>query len=167
MATLVVEDGTGLANANVYLSVADADTYHADRGNSAWAALTTAQKQAGLLYATTQIDVSYSWKGYLADPDQALEWPRLSSDDTEGRVTDNEVPDKIKQATAELALLHQTSALNATYSRGGRVKRQKVGIIEREFFEDAPEGVTTPFIDKLVANFITTGSTSTREITRA
>jgi hypothetical protein len=34
---LIVEDGTGLANAESYVSVADATTYHANIGNTAWA----------------------------------------------------------------------------------------------------------------------------------
>ena len=42
--SLIVEDGTGLAGAESYVSVTDADTYHDKRGNTAWATLTTAQK---------------------------------------------------------------------------------------------------------------------------
>jgi len=34
--SIVVEDGTGLATAETYISVADATTYHTARGNSAW-----------------------------------------------------------------------------------------------------------------------------------
>ena len=34
--SLIVEDGTGLATAEAYISVADATTYHAARGNSTW-----------------------------------------------------------------------------------------------------------------------------------
>jgi hypothetical protein len=37
----VVEDGTGLANATSYLSVADADAYHSDLGHADWVGLST------------------------------------------------------------------------------------------------------------------------------
>ena len=33
---LIVEDGSGVAGADSYLSVADADGHHADRGNAGW-----------------------------------------------------------------------------------------------------------------------------------
>ena len=36
---LIVEDGTGLANAESYVSVADATTYHTNYGNTAWTAI--------------------------------------------------------------------------------------------------------------------------------
>ena len=38
---LVVEDGTGLATANSYATVATADAYHALRGNSTWVGIST------------------------------------------------------------------------------------------------------------------------------
>ena len=50
--TLVIEDGTGKSNAESYISVADADTYHSNRGNTDWAALTTAEKERLLRIAT-------------------------------------------------------------------------------------------------------------------
>ncbi len=34
--SLIVEDGTGLSTAESYISVADATTYHTDRGNATW-----------------------------------------------------------------------------------------------------------------------------------
>lgn len=52
---LIVEDGTGLADAESYLSVADADTYHADRNNEAWQDYSTAEKEAALRKATQYI----------------------------------------------------------------------------------------------------------------
>ena len=50
--SLVVEDGTGKADAESYISVADADTYHSNRGNTDWAALTTTEKEQLLRGAT-------------------------------------------------------------------------------------------------------------------
>jgi len=48
--TLIVEDGTVVPNADSYLSVADADTYHQTRGNGAWFALT------GVIDGLVQVD---------------------------------------------------------------------------------------------------------------
>ena len=155
--TLVVETGDGLSNATSYISVADADSYFSDRNNSAWAALTTAQKEAGLLYATTTLDTQYKWDGYKKTSTQALDWPRISAEDGNGDLVENQVPVKIKQACCELALLHQTGALNSTFDRGGSVKREKVGSVEVEYFDGAPAGKTYPFIDNLVAEYQSSG----------
>ena len=66
--TLVVEDGTGLADANSYIASADADTYWANRANAAWAALDDDAKAAALIQATQYLDARYSFKGcQLAD----------------------------------------------------------------------------------------------------
>ena len=50
---MVVEDGTGLSNADSFVSVAYADTYFSTRGVSAWASLTN--KEALLIKATDYI----------------------------------------------------------------------------------------------------------------
>ena len=53
--TLIVEDGTGLANAESYVSVADATTYHANIGNTAWAAITSDATKEQLATANKMI----------------------------------------------------------------------------------------------------------------
>ncbi len=52
--TFVVEDGTGLANANAYIAVAFADSYFADRGIQKWADVTDASlKQQAIVQRIT------------------------------------------------------------------------------------------------------------------
>ena len=76
--SLIVEDGTGLANAESLCSVADADTIHAARGNTAWAALTTPQKEQNLRKGTDYMTGKYTTlrAGYRRLATQALDWPR-------------------------------------------------------------------------------------------
>ena len=74
---LVVEDGTGLSTAESYISVADADTYHSDRGNALWTG-TDAVKEEALRQATEYLDATYDWKGSISLTTQALNWPRGS-----------------------------------------------------------------------------------------
>lgn len=82
---LVVEDGTGLPNAEAYSSVADADTYHAGHGApAAWTASTTAEKEDGLRIGCGEyMQPVYGtlWKGHKNDVDtnQALDWPRMNA----------------------------------------------------------------------------------------
>ena len=73
---LIVEDGTGLQNSESYISVSSADDYHAKRGNTAWAALDAAAKEAFLRRGTEYIDTVYTFKGHRLKHDQALAWPR-------------------------------------------------------------------------------------------
>lgn len=51
-----------LPNYNSFASIAAADSYHAARDNTAWAALNTAQKQAHLIKATDYIASHYAFK---------------------------------------------------------------------------------------------------------
>lgn len=156
--SLVVEDGTGLATAESYISVADAATYLTAAYGTApasWTAATTATKEAALRAAARWIDARYSWPGQclVLDPAQALAWPRAGAIDREGRTVDAaSVPQRIKDSTCEAAILHLAGTLVTTSrDRGGMVKRVKVGELEKEYADGAPGGRTYPWIDQLLA----------------
>ena len=71
--TVTVEDGTGVADANSYASVAQADNYFASRPrSSSWTPLTDDQKGQYLIHATRLLDASVIWSGEKVDDDQAL-----------------------------------------------------------------------------------------------
>lgn len=142
---LVVEDGTGLPNAESYISVADADTYHGGLATSdEWTALTVLQKEAALRLATSYMDGAYRWKGSIVRATQALDWPRQDVVDDEGRqIAENAVPIAVREACAELALQNHRQALNQSTTLSGVVRRQRVGPIEREFFEAGQQSVRT------------------------
>lgn len=148
----VVEDGTGLSTATAYCSVDDADTYHTLHGApSAWTNATTAQKEAAIMAATVYMDATFSWKGEVTSTDQALGWPRDGVVDGEDRDVDSDiVPTRVQDCCAYLALQHINSALDQTYSRGGAIKRQKVGTLEIEYMSGAPTGTTTPYATQIV-----------------
>ena len=137
----IVETGSGVSNATSFTSVAYADAYHDDRNNAAWAGLSTDVKQGLLIQATDYLHNAavYPWKGKPATTSQALAWPRTGVTETYGNpVASNVVPDKVQQATADLALIANTQTLQpvaATAAAG--VKRRKVDVIEIEYFQDA------------------------------
>lgn len=104
---IVVEDGTGLATAVSYLSVADADTHHTARGNGQWTDLSTAEKEQALVRATDYIDKRFGrkFRGQKINRTQGLEWPRGAATDNDGfAVGYDEVPAQLEKATAEYAL---------------------------------------------------------------
>lgn len=108
MDALVVEDGSGKTNADAYCSVQDADTYHANRGNVAWASASSDQKTAAIRNATAYIDATFTFKGtkvHLNQPAQALAWPRYGMRDEDHIVWDNVWPvPRLLAATCEAAL---------------------------------------------------------------
>ena len=56
---MIPEDGTGLANANAYVSVEFADEYFSARGNQTWAGLGSADKEAAIIKATDYLEAVY------------------------------------------------------------------------------------------------------------
>jgi len=108
---LVVEDGTGKTDADSYLSLTDADSYNLAHSASAlWIAATEAVKEKALRLATQYLDVRYAglWKGAKCSDAQSLAWPRIwaeKSDTYDSAYYDSDaIPQKLKDATAELAL---------------------------------------------------------------
>lgn len=128
---LVVEDGTGLDNAESYLSVNDADSYFETmRGDASeyasdWLSDTTTDpiKEACLRWATKLIDKLWRWDGQKSTTTQKLRWPRSYVYDDEGdQVEGDEIPDDLKWAVAEQA--------RALLVEAGRVDDQETGLTE-------------------------------------
>lgn len=137
---LIVEDGTGLANAESFASVAEADAYHAKRGNAAWAALTEQVKEQLLIKATDYVENTFaaSWTGVSLGLTQALSWPRRYAP-IAGYVNTfySGVPKALKEATIELALIANSTPLMPTTTERGK-KRVKLGSMEVEYDGEAP-----------------------------
>lgn len=150
----IIEDGTGIANANGYVSVAFVDTYALDRGFTAWTGA-DAVKEAAIVRATDHIDRVYGarFKGIKSTDAQGLQWPR-----TDAWTKDDyqllRVPAALQNATAEYAIRallygvltpdapplnpRQTLTTGATLPKVGvgsgalTMTRTKVGPIETE-----------------------------------
>jgi hypothetical protein len=138
---LVVEDGTGIADAESYLSVADADSYHAAAGNAAWPASgSEPEKEQALRRATRYITGKYRgrWPGErVKGRAQGLDWPRIEAYDSEGLwIDDDIVPPEVENATAEAALreFQQPGSLTPDEVSTAQIKRtrDKLGPLETE-----------------------------------
>lgn len=147
---IVVEDGTGLTNAQSYTSVAEFKTYHDARGND-YSSYADAAIEYALVKATDYIDRRWgrAFKGYREFPDnpQKLSFPRVYVYDWDGRVIEG-IPTKLKEATSEYAWRALSGDLwpDPTYSLGGILRRvrEKVGPIETEteYSGDSPSAST-------------------------
>ena len=157
-----VEDGTIVTGANSFVTVAYADTYHGDRGNTAWTG-TDAVKEAALIKATDYIEQVYQsrWVGYLVDSDQPLSWPRTYNIHGSFHVDfdiSGDIPDRLKQAVCILALEALSDDLNPVLDRA--VKREKVDVIEVEYMDHASERKKRPAIDGLLRAYLRGGTMS-------
>jgi hypothetical protein len=164
---LVVEDGTGKTNADSYLSLTDADAYHLIHSvSAAWASATEAVKEKALRLATQYLDVRYNglWKSYRTNETQALAWPRAYVQDSDGYYLDSdEMPQRLKDATAELALrVVEGDTLLDDISKPGVISSSSisVGPISKSITYSGGYNQVKkyPLIDGLVKQFISTGT---------
>ena len=161
---LIVEDGTIVAGAESYVTVAAATTYHSARGNSAWALLTNAQMEESLRRATDYMLQMFrqSWKGYRKSVSQALDWPRsfvYLEPYVVGAVgpypyllADNVVPAEVKNACSELALKASAGALSPDLARAKL--SVTVGEIAVTYDPNSPESKRYRSIDAMLRPYI-------------
>lgn len=151
---LIVEDGTGLPDAEAYISIADADTYFAARGNAAWAALDTSAKESALRLGADYMEGAYAarWKGCRVSPGQALSWPRDGVVVSGYALPDDAVPLAVARANAELAVRASTGALLA--DQGAQVTQETVGPISVTYAANARQDTRYAAVDALVASLL-------------
>lgn len=140
---LVVEDGTGLAAANSYVSIAEADTYAADKNETAWSGYSSAIKTAALINASLYLDASFSFIGNKTSAGQGLAWPRTGVVDYVETVTyaSNAIPLVLKRAVIELAIKNAAGGdLLEDLAHGGRITSEQVGPLKVTYSEQAPAG---------------------------
>jgi len=159
----VPEDGSIIPGANSFVSLAEANSFHADRGNTAWAG-TDNVKEAALIKATDYIEQTYGhkWLGELISPHQSLSWPR----ENVPNVASDEIPVKLKQAVCTLALEALTTDLNPALARGGLVKREKVDVIEVEYMDGAKSETKRPAVDGLLRGLLSSSSALNGKVIR-
>ena len=152
---LIVETGAIIAGADSYVSVTDCDTYHSARGNSAWSG-TDAVKEYALRKAVAYLDGHYRnrLKGVMVDPiNQLLAWPRYDVVIDGVILASDTIPQKLKDAQCELALIALSADLAPSVSAG--IKREKIDVLETEYFAGAPAGTTVyTAVNNLLADLL-------------
>ena len=124
-----------------YFTVAEADAYNAIRPSAqTWAALSEPEKEQRLVAASDYLDSQYIFNGKKTDPSQPREFPRNGS---------TEIPAAIKKAVFELALQD-----SLTSNVGAEVKREKVDVLEVEYFQSENGALRFGYIDGLLRPFL-------------
>lgn len=158
--SLIVENGSGMSDAESLCSVAQADAYHAGRANAQWALLTTLEKEAALRRATDYMTVyRLKWKGVRINTAQALDWPRYNvqmEDTGYGRyaayLPSNVVPVEVIKATAEMAL--KAAASELAEDLGPQVIEETIGPITTKYAPGSPQYTRYRAVDLLLAPLI-------------
>lgn len=146
-----VEDGTNVAGANSYVSLAYAEDYFAvDVASATWEALSDDQKEFYLAWATRVLDQKTEWRGYINADSQSLRWPRKGVTDRDYRAIDvDEIPNAVKAATCELAKWLITND-PTTGQDTDYLKRIKVDVIEIEYQDGATQSSYPSIINAII-----------------
>jgi len=143
--TITVENGNEIANANSYVSVADARTYATNRGvtfpadNDVVAAM--------LIRANDYLEAQEClYQGKRSSSTQSLAWPRKCVELYCEVVPSNVIPNSLIAAQVQLAMAIQAGFdLQPTISPQDYVIREKVGPIETQYANPATSGVMPTF----------------------
>lgn len=136
---LVVEDGSGKTDSEVYGLLADAVAYLAKFGKTTLNGLATdALKEAAMREGALFVEQVYGPRmpGERVDGDQAMEWPREGATYTDGKeIGGDEVPQDYIYATFEAAELSAAGEnLIDTSDASDNLKRKKIDVLEFEYF---------------------------------
>jgi len=131
LAGLVAEDGTGLAAATSYATVAEADTFFSRRlYTTPWTGADQDDKERALIMASSLLDSHMTYQGMKTGDTQALSWPRYGIYDKSGfLVPSTTLPQALKDATSELAKWLLASDRTAEDDTKG-FREMKVGSLE-------------------------------------
>lgn len=149
---LIVEDGTGQATAESYLSVVGFKAYCDARGY-AYAGNSDAVIENKLRIATDYINSNWRFKGARLVAAQALEFPRSGLVDWSS-ITITGIPVRLTNATAEAAFKALSEDLFVDADRGGMITQETVGPLSVSYAAGAPAGKTYTAVERMLAQYI-------------
>ena len=149
MPILILEDGTAASqSANTYVLISDVDTFCDNLGLSEWSALSITDKETAILRGMAAIE-TYDFKGVKMSWGNPLSWPRYGvwSESYYGGIEDwsseeiafyQEIPKGVKNAACRAAYEESQSAGCLQASGTSNIKREKIDVIETEYFDKYP-----------------------------
>jgi hypothetical protein len=165
-AILVVEDGTGLADANSYVSLDEANAFFDTvPQTNTWSTQTDDQKTRLCIAATRMLDACFNWNGFKINATMALQWPRNLARDANqyagvfyrnpqtflGQYYDpSKVPAGIKQGCCELIRFILDPADDRTGDREG------IGIDSFEVFQGVKVKFDAKYSRPVIPDYVST-----------
>jgi len=165
--TVIVEDGTVVANANSYVTAEEFTDFVTARGYTSIAEADGEQQEIALVRAQDYMKQKWrlAWMGSRVEALQSTDWPRrgvpivdffdpfyrqvnvpLQFQDTVF-IAENQVPQDVKDCQMLLAIAtfggDGTASINLQASYGRKTKREKVGSLEVEYMTSQDGGNTS------------------------
>lgn len=149
---LVIEDGTLVASANSYVTVAQARAYASARGVT----LSTidATVEQNLIAAMDYLEAQRAkFQGSKVSATQSLQWPRNDVLIDCNEVASTVIPNELKNVQIQLAIEVSKGVDLMPTRQGAFVKLEKVGPIETQYSERIGTGLTPDMtaVDALLA----------------
>jgi len=149
--SFIVEDGSGITDANSYVTIDEFKEYWTDR-NIDYTEKTDAEVQACLINATQYIDNNYTFIGYKNSYYQGLEFPRYNAYDRNGYFVTG-IPKCLKYSIYESGSISLSGTDLFSSSEDGIVeKTENVGPVETTYkYKNKATGQTIyQIIDRLL-----------------
>lgn len=170
--TLIVEDGTGVAGAESYISAAAAATYHANYGNTAWASLDPTVQEISLRLAAQYMTSIFRdrWAGVRRFSSQGLDWPRYDvpmKDAPAGYGSYpafwpiDQVPLIVAQANAEYGLRSATAG-PLLPDLDQQIVLERIGPITTQYDINSPQARRYPALEAMLAPVLQYGPGTAR-----
>lgn len=145
--TIIVETGAIIANANSYVTLAEARAYSLSRGVTLSA--TDSAVEILLTKAMDYLEAQRDrYQGCKVSPDQTLQWPRAGVCLDGYDITITTIPAVLKSAQMQLAMdavSYDLQPNRTPNSKGAIIKERIEGAVERDYAEPVS---LTPFYRK-------------------
>jgi hypothetical protein len=151
-----LEDGSGIAGSNAYVSESDLESYADDRSVT----LADGDESAAIVRATIAFDAIYRarFNGYKTHGrNQGLEWPRTAAYDREGYlISGSLIPPEVKAAVCEMAIreLTEPGSMLPDLERGGQINELSAGSVRIVYGANAQATTTFQLIDKMLSGLL-------------
>lgn len=142
---IIVEDGSIVANANSYNTVAELDAFALLRGVTLPS--TTAEKEVLLIQGTDYTETFWNrFQGSLVSEVQVLQFPRNNVSVNGFRVAATTIPQTLKNAQLQASI--ESNIEELTPNTGQNIKKEKVDVIEVTY-QDGTGSLYAPTFPKV------------------
>ncbi len=154
MPTIIVEDGTNIANANSFASVATLNTFAADRGYTLPA--TTELKEIALIKAGEYLNARRNeYLGEKVYEDQTMQWPRDGVIIDGVEFADDSIPIELVKAQCQLVVeIHNGTPLYPqakTVAGEGFVTQKTIGPLTKRFNNNGAGAISPTGLIKIAS----------------
>jgi hypothetical protein len=143
--TIIVEDGSGVEDANSYVSVEDVRTYATQRGVTL---PSDDDELAALVIKAADFIESFAcdFQGAKTDCEQAMQWPRTGVVVCCNEIASNVIPKELKKAQcASVLAANEGIVLQPNITPESYVVEETVGPITTKFADPSKVGISPRF----------------------